>query len=476
MKDLIITFKSTVCALAITLLCLGSASAQSIKGIVKDNLTSEPLPGATIQIQSGKQGTTTDAEGRFVVNATKGDVLVVSYVGYTTKNIPVMDGLDLEILLESNTVLGEVTVAALGISREKKSLGYAVQEVSGDELLKAREPNPINSLTGKVAGLTIGASPELLGAPNISLRGSNPIFVVDGVPVNSDTWNISADDIESYTVLKGPAAAALYGFRSKDGVIMITTKRGTKDKRGVSVEFNSSQMIESGFNAIPTVNFEYGPGDHGRYAFFDGRGNGTNDGDYDIWGPRFEGQLIPQYDSPIDPVTGERIPTPWIARGVDNLERFLRPGMLSTNNLSIASSSERMDTRFSTSYNYQQGMVPNTQLNGLNFNVSNNLRFNNRVSLESNINYNRQFTDNIPDIQYGPNSMIYNIILWGGADWDVDDMKDYWQEGKEGVQQIYAEYQRYNNPWFMAQEWLRGHYKTDVYGQTALNWKIAKGH
>jgi TonB-linked SusC/RagA family outer membrane protein len=475
MKEFIYTFKSAVGALALTLLCIGNTSAQSIKGIVKDNLTNEPLPGATIQVQSGKQGAATDAEGRFTVNASKGDVLLVSYVGYNPKTITVTDALDLEILLESNTVLGEVTVAALGISREKKSLGYAVQEVDGDELLKAREPNPINALTGKVAGLTIGASPELLGAPNISLRGSNPIFVVDGVPVNSDTWNISADDIESYTVLKGPAAAALYGFRSKDGVIMITTKKGTKDKRGVSVEFNSSQMVESGFNAIPTVNFEYGPGDHGRYAFFDGRGNGTNDGDYDIWGPRFEGQLIPQYDSPIDPNTGERIPTPWLARGVDNLERFLRPGMLSTNNLSISSSSERMDTRFSTSYNYQQGMVPNTQLNGLNFNISNNLRFNKRVSLESNLNYNRQFTDNIPDIQYGPNSMIYNIILWGGADWDVDDMKDYWQEGKEGVQQIYAEYQRYNNPWFMAQEWLRGHYKTDIYGQTALNWNIAKG-
>jgi hypothetical protein len=91
------------------------------------------------------------------------------------------------------------------------------------------------------------------------------------------------------------------------------------------------------------------------------------------------------------------------------------------------------------------------------------------------LNDNRQFTDNIPDVQYGPNSLIYNVILWGGADWDVDDMKDYWQPGKEGVQQIYAEYQRYNNPWFMAQEWLRGHYKTDIYGQTALNWNIAKG-
>ena len=101
--------------------------------------------------------------------------------------------------------------------------------------------------------------------------------------------------------------------------------------------------------------------------------------------------------------------------------------------------------------------------------------FTEKVRLEANINYNRQFTDNIPDVQYGPNSLIYNIIIWGGADWDVNDMKNYWQEGKEGTQQIYAEYQRYNNPWFLAKEWLRGHQKTDVFGQTALSYKFAPG-
>jgi hypothetical protein len=103
---------------------------------------------------------------------------------------------------------------------------------------------------------------------------------------------------------------------------MITTKRGTRDKRGFSVEFNSSTMIDRGFNAIPKVQDEYGPGDHGEYAFVNGKGGGTNDGDYDVWGPRFEGQLIPQYDSPVDPVTGERQPTPWLARGKNNLKRF----------------------------------------------------------------------------------------------------------------------------------------------------------
>jgi len=234
-------------------------------------------------------------------------------------------------------------------------------------------------------------------------------------------------------------------------------------------------MIESGFNAIPKVQAEYGPGDHGRYSFVDGRGGGINDGDYDIWGPRFEGQLIPQYDSPLDPLTGERQATPWVARGKDNLERFLRPGYQSNNNINVSTSTDKLDMRFSTSYNYQQGMVPNTQLNVANFNVYSGIKFSDKVKLEANINYNRQFTENFPDVQYGPNSMIYNIIIWGGADWDIEQLRHYWQPGKEGVQQIYAEYQRYNNPWFLAYEWERGHYKTDIYGQTALSWQIAPG-
>jgi TonB-dependent SusC/RagA subfamily outer membrane receptor len=158
----------------------------------------------------------------------------------------------------------------------------------------------LNGLVGKVAGLTVGISSELLGRPALLLRGSNiGFFVVDGVPINSDTWNVNPDDIESVTVLKGPTASALYGYRGQNGAIVISTKKGKRNS--TTVEFNSSTMLERGFVAIPRVQDEYGPGDHGRYAFVDGRGGGLNDGDYDVWGPKFEGQAIPQYDSPIDP-------------------------------------------------------------------------------------------------------------------------------------------------------------------------------
>ena len=372
----------------------------------------------------------------------------------------------------------EVVVTALGIKKDKKKLGFAVQEVNGSDLVKAKEPNVINSLVGRVAGLTIGQSAEILGSPAVVLRGSDinrgqsVLFVIDGIPINSDAYNLAPDDIDKVTVLKGPAAAALYGYRGQNGAIVITTKKGTK--RGVTVEFNSSNMMEQGFLTIPKVQDAYGPGDHGKYSFTDGKGGGLNDGDYDVWGPKFEGQLISQYDSPVDPITGVRGATPWTARGKDNLNRFLQTGTVTSNNFSIAHSSEKADVRFSFSNMYQQGIVPNTSLTSQTFNLSNTIRFNDKLRMDANINYNRQSTPNIPDVSYGPNSIIYNMTIWGGADWDVNapDIRGIWAPGKEGVQSVFAEYQRYHNPWFMSEKWLRGHYKNDIYGYTSLNYQI----
>jgi TonB-linked SusC/RagA family outer membrane protein len=462
----------------------------TVSGSVISGEDQSPIPGVNILVKGTTNGTISDAKGAYTLTVSSpNDVLVFSFVGFTTQEVVINGKTTLDVALTIDaTQLSEVVVTALGIEKNKSQIGYALQDVKGDALVKARDPNPINNLTGKVAGLTIAGSSELLGAPGIYLRGREPLFVVDGVPIQSDTWNISADDIESYSVLKGPSASALYGSRGQYGAIVITTKKGTKDKRGISVDFNSSFLLENGFIAIPKVQDEYGPGDHGRYAFADGKGGGLYDSDYDIWGPKFEGQLIPQYDGIVDPnndytttypngasFTGNIVPTPWTARGKDNVTRFLRPGIISTNNIAVSASGANYDIRFSTSYNYQQGMVPNTQLNTNNFNISAGVDLSPKVRFESNINYNRQYTDNIPDVNYGPNSMVYNMLIWGGADWSVDEMKNYWQKGKEGVQQIYADYTRYNNPWFTANEWLRGHYKTDVYGFMSLKWEIAKG-
>lgn len=468
--------KRQLCVLLLLLLTTTSLYAQqAITGKVISGDDRQPVIGATIKVKGANRGAVTDANGSFAISAASTDILQITFIGFLPELYPLKGATDVTITLQPDKkALDEVVVTALGIRKEVKRVGYAVQEVKGADLIKAREPNPINGLVGKVAGLTVGASAELLAAPLVLLRGNKiGLYVVDGVPINSDTWNIAPDDIESYTVLKGVTASALYGSRGLNGAIMITTKKGTKDKRGLSIDFNSSTMFEKGFNAIPKVQDEYGPGDHGKYAFVDGKGNGTNDGDYDIWGPKFEGQLIPQYDSPVDPVTGVRTGTPWIARGKNNLQRFLQTGMLSTNNIAVSSHTEKADLRFSLSHSYQKGIVPNTSLNITNFNISAGYNFSSRLRLDAYMNYNRQYSNNFPDVTYGPNSIIYNTLIWAGADWSMDDMRNYWQPGKEGIQSVYAEYQRYHNPWFMTYEWLRGHYKTDINGYAKLNYKIS---
>ncbi len=477
----------------IGLLCMFSftiAQDRNIQGTVVSVEDGEALPGVNVMLKNTTQGTVTDFNGKYSINVPADiNTLVFSYIGYISQEAEIGNQAVVDVQLLINTMsLQEIVVTALGIEKDKAKVGYAIQDVEGADLIKAREPNPVNSLTGKIAGLTIAQSAELLGAPNIFLRGKRPLFVVDGVPIQSDTWNISPDDIDNITVLKGPNASALYGSRGQYGAIQITTKRGSKDKRGFSVDFNSSTMVDNGFLTIPKVQSEYGPGDHGRYAFADGKGGGLYDSDYDIWGPKFEGQLIPQYNGVVDPdntyVTtypngatfeGNIIPTPWEARGVNNLENYLQNGLLSTNNIAVMASGEKYDIRFSTSFTYQKGSVPNTQLNSNNFNITTGYDISPKFRFEAGMNYNRQYSDNFPDVVYGPNSMIYNIIFWAGADWSMDDMRDYWQPGKEGLQQIYADYTRYNNPWFMAYEWLRGHNKTDTYGFISLKWELAPG-
>ncbi|HEY0655555.1 MAG TPA: carboxypeptidase-like regulatory domain-containing protein, partial [Chryseosolibacter sp.] len=359
----------------------------SVSGKILSGEDNSPIPGANILVKGTTSGTISDAEGNFTLSVPDvNTTLVISFVGYLTQEVPLTGRTTVDVTLQTDAKqLTEVVVTALGIEKDKSQLGYAVQDVKGADLIKARDPNPVNNLIGKVAGLTVAGSGELLAKPNLLLRGKEPLFVVDGVPIQSDTWNISPDDIETITVLKGPTASALYGSRGQYGAIQITTKRGGN---GVSVEFNSSNTLENGFLTIPKVQNEYGPGDHGRYAFADGKGGGLYDSDYDIWGPRFEGQLIPQYDGEFvsdnpdgsDPFittfpsgatfSGNIRPTPWVARGVDNLERFLQPGILTTNNLAVTAGGSNYDLRFSTTYSYQKGIVPNTQLNTNNFNIT----------------------------------------------------------------------------------------------------------
>lgn len=459
-----------------------------ITGIVTDE-AQEPLPGVSVMIKGTTIGTTTQTDGSFSINAKAGETLIFRFLGAETQEVLVSSQTSINIRLNPDSkTLTEVVVTASGIRKEAKKLTYVVQELKTNDLIKAREPNAVNSLKGKVAGLVVNVNSELLRAPSLNFRGEgNILFVVDGVPITTDTWNISPDDIESYSFLKGQAASALYGSLARNGAIIINTKKGTSDNRGFSIEFNSSTMVDKGFLALPIYQDEYGPGSRGKYAFGNGNGSGINDADYDVWGPRFQGQLIPQYDGKADPTksytttfadgskfTGIIEPTPWIARGKDNLKNFLNPGILANNHIALSSAGENYNLRFGVGNTYQKAIVPNMDLTTTNFNISAGYDFSKKIKVTADMNYSRQSSSNIPDVNYGPNSMIYNIIIWAGSDWSINDMKNYWQPGKIGTQQIYAEYQRYNNPYFMVNEWLRPHSKNDLYGYISLNYKFAK--
>jgi TonB-linked SusC/RagA family outer membrane protein len=488
MKQILLKLRYVAILAVITLVIPQLLYAQNvpIRGIIIDE-HNQPLAAVSVQIKGTSFGTVTGAEGRFTLSATRGQVLVIKSVGLVPQEVVIGTETNISIQMKNDSkALTEVVVTAYGVKKEVRKLGYSVQEVKGADLVKARDPNPINGLAGKVAGLTIGANAEMLGRPEIVLRGSKDLlFVVDGSPINSDTWNISPDDIETYTILKGPNAAALYGTRGINGAIIITTKKGTKDAKGWQVDYNSSTLFERGMIASPQPQNEYGRGNayHYEYQAKDNTNPYIPTGDvlYDNanrlgeYGPRFEGQLLRQYDSPYDVLTGKRTPTPWVARGKDNWDNFIQTGLISTNNIAVSASGQNYNLRTSYTHMYQKGVMPNTKLNSDNFNLSASYNITPKLSVEGNINYNKQYSPNIPDVAYGPNSYIYMFKVYGSADYDVRDLKDIYKgpQGVPGLVQYAQEYGRLNNPYFMAEKWLRSHDKTDIYAYLKLNYKIS---
>lgn len=438
--------------------------------------TGQGIAGATVKAIPSNKTVLTDSLGYFKITISKGDVSVqVSSLGFLAQTYTLRNESNFFLALQEDTKsLTDIVVTAYGIKRETKKIGYSIQELKGSDLIKARDANPINSLAGKIAGLTVGANAEMLGRPELVLRGSKDLlFVVDGVPVNTDTWNIAPDDIETYTVLKGTNASALYGFRGLNGAIVITTKRGSKDKKGWQVDFNSSTIFENGFIAVPQSQAEYGRGTN--YAYSYGDVLYDNKQRLPEWGPRFEGQMIKQYNSPYDIVTGIRTATPWTAKGINNFENFMQTGIINTNNISMAGATEKSDVRISISNMDQKGMSPNTKLNSYTLAVNGGYNISNKLRLEASLNMNKQYSPNIPDVNYGPNSYIYMFKVYGSSDYDINDLKDIYK-GPQGVQNLipYAqEYGRENSAWFMAKKWLRSHDKTDINGYVKATFKAS---
>ncbi|WP_346861570.1 SusC/RagA family TonB-linked outer membrane protein [uncultured Draconibacterium sp.] len=471
---------------------LGYSQGIKISGKVTDQ-TGMYLPGVTVMEKGTNTGTVTNSEGIYTLTTSKNATISFSFIGFKVKEVQVLDKEVIDVELEEDIqAIDEVIVTALGISQEKKSLGYATQEVKSEVLTSVNAPNMGSMLSGQVAGLTVNTKTGMFQNPEFILRGKSPLIVVDEIPVETDFFDLSSADIENIVVLKGPTASSLYGSRGRNGAILITTKKAAKE--GLNITVSNSTMVSAGYTVFPETQTEYGNGSNGQYEFWDGQDGGISDGDM-IWGPKFSDNLeIPQWNSPIyDNVTNQtiewwgdvsgtqyddksrysRVPIAWEYH--NNLKDFMRTGIISTTNFSVSSKTKNASTRFSGFYQSERGRVPNSNLKtgGVTFNGLYNLSTN--LILDTKLSFNKVYSPNYPRYGYGPKNHMYTILIWMGDDVNGEDLKNHmYIPGQEGYRQANFNYAWYNNVYFAANELNQKHDRNTVNGQVKLKWDITK--
>ncbi|MEJ7644550.1 MAG: SusC/RagA family TonB-linked outer membrane protein [Chryseolinea sp.] len=509
----------TFCAWVL-LVC--SANAQTtVTGRVTSGEDTNPLPGVNILVKGTTVGTISDADGKFTITVpTSESILLFSFVGYQVEEISLSGRTSVDVALSVDSQqLSEVVVTALGIERETRDLGYAVQEVNGDDLTKARETNIGNALAGRVAGVTVVGNPGGIGSTSrITIRGerslninkNQPLFVVDGVPITNEVFGssgrsnqevdygngaglVNPDDVESLTVLKGASATALYGSRGQNGVIIIKTKTG-KGSKGAGISVNTTVSFDDPLR-LPDYQNVYGQGLNGEFAFKDGNGGGARDGVDENWGPKMEGQLLPQFDSPtsngfrggdvgnlntqIGPVDitaqlaarGEITPTPFSARP-DNIKDFFETGVTFTQNVAVTGANEFGDVRASYTYLDQKGMIPNTDLKRHSFSLSSSYKLTKKLKIQTNANYVKNLSNNRPNLSYGTENIMYLINCWIGRQVNVESLRDYWQAGRVGLNQFNFNYNYHDNPYFNLYENTNGQETDRLYGNIAATYQF----
>ncbi len=462
-----------------------------ISGTVRDS-SGLPLPGVTVLIKGSKKLAKTNADGKYLITAEPQSTLVFSMIGYSRKEEILGQRKVVDVVLSNDVAsLNEVVVTAIGIKQSKRKLGYATQEVATEVLGQAKTTNLGNALSGQVAGLRVNNPTGMFQAPDLSLRGKKPLIVIDGIPVETDFFDVSSEDIANMNVLKGTTASALYGSRGKDGAILITTKKAKED--GLEISAGTNNMITAGFTVFPETQNQYGNGSNGKYEFWDGADGGTSDGDM-IWGPKFgTGIKVAQWNSPIrDKQSGEvidwygdvrgtiyddksryeRVPIDWTYH--NNLKDFLRVGLVTDNHLSIAYKGAKGQYYFSVKHAFQQGQVPNTsmQTGGLNFNATYNLS--KKLQFETSLAYNKVYSPNYPRYGYGPKNHMYTILIWMGDDVNGQDLKRHqYVPTLEGYRQANYNYAWYNNPYFAAYELEQLFDRNTLNGLMRLSWQVS---
>lgn len=389
--------RNAISGLFLFIVCSLSAQ-QIVNGTVTDELGA-PLPGATISVIGTNDGTTTDFDGNYSITTSNGVELQISYIGYQKQNILVSDEAEFSVSLQPDNELSNVVVTALGISREKKSLGYSVSEISGDQINTIKDYNIANSLVGKVPGLNITQSGAMGSGSRITIRGNNSLsgntqalIVVDGVPINADGINTGGDvyesnvsgggisdinpnDVETISVLKGPNAAALYGSRAGNGVILITTKRGSQDgKLGVTINTNLT-FDDPMF--LPDFQNSYGQG-----TFAAAGTDLVGDWSINSWGSRLDGSQKLYYDGTTKPYSAQP----------NNVSDFFRTATKAVTSISIDKGSEESSLRFSYTNNSSEATLENSNLNSHNFNLRGTAQLSDKLSIDTKATF---FTQNV---------------------------------------------------------------------------------
>ena len=429
----------------------GAAQVTTVRGIVTTEEDGEPVIGASVIVKGTSLGTVTDVNGRFELSGLPPSAtrLLISYISLMAKEVAIAP--QISVTLKSDThLLDEVVVTALGISREKKALGYTAQEVKQDALVQGKDNNLLNSLSGKIAGVRITNTQGDVGSSRIVIRGetsiageNQPLFIVDGIPVDNSQLNarssgrdfknaiadLNPEDIKTLTVLKGPNAAALYGARAAHGAIVITTKGGDKRQKGIGITLHSSTQV-SFVATLPEFQNLFGQGAGGRFSYVDGKGAGVNDGVDESWGPRLDiGLLIPQFDSPLD-ADGNRVATPWVSHP-NNVRDYFRMGISTNNGISIARGDDKYQFRVGYNYEKQVSIVPDAGTNKTNISLNTDYHLAKWIVVGATANYIVYTAPSLPGSATPSGSNVRSNspmlqFLWFGRQVDTNSLKaDY---------------------------------------------------
>ncbi len=429
----------------------GAAQVTTVRGIVTTEEDGEPVIGASVIVKGTALGTVTDVNGRFELSGLSPSAtrLLISYISLMAKEVAIAP--QVSVTLKSDThLLDEVVVTALGISREKKALGYTAQEVKQDALVQGKDNNLLNSLSGKIAGVRITNTQGDVGSSRIVIRGetsiageNQPLFIVDGIPVDNSQLNarssgrdfknaiadLNPEDIKTLTVLKGPNAAALYGARAAHGAIVITTKGGDKRQKGIGITLHSSTQV-SFVATLPEFQNLFGQGAGGRFSYVDGKGAGVNDGVDESWGPRLDiGLLIPQFDSPLD-ADGNRVATPWVSHP-NNVRDYFRMDISTNNGISIARGDDKYQFRVGYNYEKQVSIVPDAGTNKTNISLNTDYHLAKWIVVGATANYIVYTAPSLPGSATPSGSNVRSNspmlqFLWFGRQVDTNSLKaDY---------------------------------------------------